>query len=106
MLKNGKNSNLFTPGGQNITLSNESHEIQKIVTPSNVIGTNMNIKNGPEVHSGGPSCRPTTDLPNSAEFGCSEQNESCSKGYPELIHSDGGIKIGPEAHSGRLKAHH
>ena len=31
--------------------------------------------------------RPTTDLFNSAEFGCSEENKSCSRGYPELIYS-------------------
>ena len=29
--------------------------------------------------------RPTTDLPNGAEFGCSEENESCLGGYPEVI---------------------
>ena len=29
--------------------------------------------------------RPNTDLLNSAEFGCSEENKSCSGGYPELI---------------------
>ena len=31
--------------------------------------------------------RPTTNLLNRAEFGCSEENESCSGGYPELIYS-------------------
>ena len=30
--------------------------------------------------------RPTTDLLNSAEFGCSEENQSYSGGYPELIY--------------------
>ena len=29
--------------------------------------------------------RPNTDLLNSAEFGCSEENKSCSGGYPEVI---------------------
>ncbi len=31
--------------------------------------------------------KPTTYLLNRAEFGCSVENESCSGGYPELIHS-------------------
>ena len=44
--------------------------------------------------------RPTTDLPNGAELGCSEENESGSGGYPEVIYSVGGIKIGAEAHIG------
>ncbi len=30
---------------------------------------------------------PTTNLLNRAEFGCSEENESCSGGYLELIYS-------------------
>ena len=34
--------------------------------------------------------RPTTDLPNGAELGCSEENESGSGGYPEVIYSVGG----------------
>ena len=36
----------------------------------------------------------TTDHLNSAEFVCSEENESCSGGYPELIHSVGGDRLG------------
>ena len=44
--------------------------------------------------------RPTTDLPNGAELGCSEENESGSGGYPEVIYSVGGMKIGPEAQIG------
>ena len=44
--------------------------------------------------------RPTTDLPNSAEFWCNEENESGSIGYTEVIYSVGGIKIGPEDHIG------
>ena len=40
--------------------------------------------------------RPTTDLLNS-EFGCSEENESCSGGYPELIYAFGHGGIGPKA---------
>ena len=31
--------------------------------------------------------RPTTDLLNSAEFGCGEENQSCSGGYPQLIYA-------------------
>ena len=31
--------------------------------------------------------RPTTDLLNIAKFGCSDENDSCSGGYPELIYS-------------------
>ena len=38
--------------------------------------------------------RPTTDLPNGAELGCSEENESGSEGYPEVM------KIGPETQIG------
>ena len=34
--------------------------------------------------------RPTTDLLNNAQFGCSEENESCWGGYPELIYGVGG----------------
>ena len=34
--------------------------------------------------------RPTTYLLNSAEFLCSEENESFSEWYSELIYSDGG----------------
>ena len=37
--------------------------------------------------------RPTTDLPNSTEFECSEENESCSGGYPKFIYSVVGVKI-------------
>ena len=37
---------------------------------------------------------PTTDLLNSAEFGFSEENERCSEGYPELVHSVGGDGFG------------
>ena len=44
--------------------------------------------------------RPTTDLPNGAELGCSEENESCSGGYPEVIYSVWGMKIGSEAQIG------
>ena len=44
--------------------------------------------------------RPTTDLPNGAELGCSEENESGSGGYPDVIYSVGGMKIGPEAQIG------
>ena len=33
--------------------------------------------------------RSTTALLSSAEFGCSEENQSCSGGYPELINSVG-----------------
>ena len=44
--------------------------------------------------------RPTTDLTNIAELGCSEENESDSGGYPEVIYSVGGMNIGPEAQMG------
>ena len=44
--------------------------------------------------------RPITDLPKVAEFGCSEENESDSGGYPEVIYSVRGMKIGPEAQMG------
>ena len=33
--------------------------------------------------------RPTTDLLNIAEFGCCEENQSCSGGYPDMICSLG-----------------
>ena len=38
--------------------------------------------------------RVSTDLLNSAEFGGSKENESCSGGYPELIYSVGGDGLG------------
>ena len=38
----------------------------------------------------GVGWRPTTDVLNSAGFGCTEENESCSGKYPELIYSVGG----------------
>ena len=44
--------------------------------------------------------RPTSDIPNGAELGCSEENEICSGGYPEVIYSVGEMKIGPEAQIG------
>ena len=44
--------------------------------------------------------RPTTHLSNGAELGCSEENESGSGGYPEVIYSVWGMKIGPEARIG------
>ena len=44
--------------------------------------------------------RPTTDLPNGAELGCSEENKSGSGGYPEVIYSVGKMKIGLEAQIG------
>ena len=44
------------------------------------------LKNVPEAHS--------------SEFVCSEENESYSGGYPEVIYSVGGIKIGHEDHIG------
>ena len=53
--------------------------------------------------------RPTTDLLNSEEFGCSEENLSCSGGYAELIYSGASthtLRIGPEAQSGGLKKVH
>ena len=34
--------------------------------------------------------RPTTDPPNGAELGCSEENETGSGGYPEVIDIAGG----------------
>ena len=43
---------------------------------SNAVGT------GPKAHSGGPEAHHY-----SAEFGCLEENQSCSGGYPELIYS-------------------
>ena len=85
-------------------LKNKSHEIKKVLPCLPMSSESIwEIKNWPEAHSGGPKahhCQPTTDLLNSAEFGCSEENERCSGGYPELIYSAGGIKIGLEAHSG------
>ena len=44
--------------------------------------------------------RPTIHLPNGAELGCSEENESGSGGYSEVIYSVQGMKIGPEAQIG------
>ena len=37
--------------------------------------------------------RPTTYISNNAEFGCSEENESCLGGFPELIYSVGGMTL-------------
>ena len=48
------------------------------------------IKNGPKA----------TDLPNVAELWCSEENESGSGGYYEVIYSVGGMKMRPEAQNG------
>ena len=42
--------------------------------------------------------RPTTDLSNSAEFGCSEENQSCSGGYPDAIGI--GLKAHQTPHGG------
>ena len=50
----------------------------------------------------GRRLRTTTDLLNSAEFGCSEENESCSGGFPELIYSVRGRWIWPEAHKAHI----
>ena len=36
---------------------------------------------------------PTTDLLNSAEFGCIEENKSCSLGYPKFIYSIVGMHM-------------
>ena len=37
--------------------------------------------------------KPTTDILNSAKFGCSEENQSCSGGYPELMDSVWGMHV-------------
>ena len=43
---------------------------------SNAVGTGL------KAHSGGPEAHHYN-----AEFGCREENQSCSEGYPELIYS-------------------
>ena len=44
--------------------------------------------------------RPTTDLTNGAELGCSEENESGSGGYHQVIYSVGVMNIGSVAEIG------
>ena len=41
----------------------------------------------------GPEAWATTDLLKRAEFGCNEENESYSGGYPELIYIVGGMHM-------------
>ena len=56
---------------------------------SKVIQTNRCMQNwarGPQWCA----WRTTTDLLNRTEFDCSEENQSCSGGYPDLIFSVGG----------------
>ena len=60
----------LTPGGRNMQYRKKSNEIKKI---HHILQGHLKLQD-----------RSTTDLLNSAEFGCSEENESCSGGYPEF----------------------
>ena len=94
--KNSQITTFLSLVTKNMQLNHKSHRIKSFATPSMVICSNIDIQSWAE----SPQwwAESTTDLLNSAEFRCSEENWSCSGWYPELIYSVGMLTMLAWAH--------